>query len=76
MHAWQFAKLLHLQERHGWARFVTMQDHYNLLAREDEREMLPLCADEGVATMVWSPLARGPPRPPRRPGPRHRPRRR
>ena len=59
MHAWQFAKALHLQERHGWARFVTMQDHYNLLAREEEREMLPLCADEGVATMVWSPLARG-----------------
>ncbi|MET8144138.1 aldo/keto reductase [Sphaerisporangium sp. NPDC005288] len=59
MHAWQFAKALHLQERHGWARFVTMQNHYNLLAREEEREMLPLCADEGVATMVWSPLARG-----------------
>lgn len=59
MQAWQFAKALHLQERHGWARFVTMQDHYNLLAREEEREMLPLCADEGVATMVWSPLARG-----------------
>ncbi|WP_327174895.1 aldo/keto reductase [Streptomyces sp. NBC_01335] len=59
MPAWQFAKALHLQERHGWARFVTMQDHYNLLAREEEREMLPLCADEGVATMVWSPLARG-----------------
>jgi aryl-alcohol dehydrogenase-like predicted oxidoreductase len=59
MHAWQFAKALALQERHGWARFVTMQDHYNLLAREEEREMLPLCADEGVATMVWSPLARG-----------------
>jgi 1-deoxyxylulose-5-phosphate synthase len=59
MHAWQFAKALHLQERHGWARFVTMQDHYNLLQREEEREMLPLCADEGVATMVWSPLARG-----------------
>lgn len=59
MHAWQFAKLLHLQERNGWARFVTMEDHYNLLAREEEREMLPLCADEGVATMVWSPLARG-----------------
>ncbi|MEU7863690.1 aldo/keto reductase [Nonomuraea sp. NPDC049141] len=59
MHAWQFAKALHLQERHGWARFVTMQDHYNLLAREEEREMLPLCADQGVATMVWSPLARG-----------------
>jgi aryl-alcohol dehydrogenase-like predicted oxidoreductase len=59
MHAWQFAKVLHLQERHGWARFVTLQDHYNLLAREEEREMLPLCADEGVATMIWSPLARG-----------------
>ena len=59
MRAWEFAKALHLQERHGWARFVTMQDHYNLLAREEEREMLPLCADEGVATMIWSPLARG-----------------
>ena len=59
MHAWQFAKALHLQERHGWARFVSMQDHYNLLAREEEREMLPLCADEGVGTLVWSPLARG-----------------
>ncbi|MFC4591780.1 aldo/keto reductase [Sphaerisporangium corydalis] len=59
MHAWQFAKALHLQERHGWARFATMQNHYNLVAREEEREMLPLCADEGVATMVWSPLARG-----------------
>ena len=59
MHAWEFAKALHLQERNGWARFATMQDHYNLLAREEEREMLPLCADEGVATMIWSPLARG-----------------
>jgi 1-deoxyxylulose-5-phosphate synthase len=59
MHAWEFAKALHLQERNGWARFVTMQDHYNLLAREEEREMLPLCADEGVGTIVWSPLARG-----------------
>ncbi len=59
MHAWQFAKALHLQERHGWARFVSMQDHYNLLAREEEREMLPLCADEGIGTIVWSPLARG-----------------
>jgi 1-deoxyxylulose-5-phosphate synthase len=59
MHAWQFAKALHLQENHGWARFVSMQDHYNLLAREEEREMLPLCADEGVGTIVWSPLARG-----------------
>ncbi|MFF5403449.1 aldo/keto reductase [Streptomyces misionensis] len=59
MHAWEFAKALHLQERNGWARFVTLQDHYNLLAREEEREMLPLCADEGIATTVWSPLARG-----------------
>ncbi|MEW2544902.1 aldo/keto reductase [Streptomyces sp. NPDC047002] len=59
MHAWQFAKALHLQERNGWARFAVMEDHYNLLAREEEREMLPLCADEGVATVVWSPLARG-----------------
>src|SRR3954454_12648638 len=59
MHAWEFAKALHLQRQHGWARFATMQDHYNLLAREEEREMLPLCADEGVGTIVWSPLARG-----------------
>jgi 1-deoxyxylulose-5-phosphate synthase len=59
MHAWEFAKALHLQERHGWARFATMQDHYNLLAREEEREMIPLCLDEGVGTVVWSPLARG-----------------
>jgi aryl-alcohol dehydrogenase-like predicted oxidoreductase len=59
MHAYEFATLLHLQERHGWARFITMQHHYNLLAREEEREMLPLCAAEGVGTMIWSPLARG-----------------
>ena len=59
MHAWEFAKALHTQKAHGWARFVSMQDHYNLLAREEEREMLPLCADEGVGTIVWSPLARG-----------------
>jgi aryl-alcohol dehydrogenase-like predicted oxidoreductase len=59
MRAFEFAKALHLQRQHGWARFITMQDHYNLLAREEEREMLPLCADEGVGTMVWSPLARG-----------------
>ena len=59
MHAWEFAKVLHLQREHGWARFVSMQDHYNLLAREEEREMLPLCADEGIGTIVWSPLARG-----------------
>src|SRR5258705_831204 len=59
MRAWEFAKALHLQESHGWARFVSMEDHYSLLAREEEREMLPLCADEGVGTIVWSPLARG-----------------
>ncbi|MGP4019349.1 aldo/keto reductase [Saccharopolyspora sp. 5N708] len=59
MHAWEFAKALHLQKQQGWARFVSMQDHYNLLAREEEREMIPLCLDEGVGTIVWSPLARG-----------------
>ncbi|MEU7766198.1 aldo/keto reductase [Nocardia sp. NPDC049190] len=59
MPAWEFAKALHLQRANGWARFVSMQDHYNLLAREEEREMIPLCLDEGVGTIVWSPLARG-----------------
>jgi aryl-alcohol dehydrogenase (NADP+) len=59
MWAWQFAKALHLQTRHGWTRFVSMQDHYNLLQREEEREMLPLCADEGIGVIPWSPLARG-----------------
>jgi aryl-alcohol dehydrogenase-like predicted oxidoreductase len=59
MPAWEFAKALYLQHEHGWARYVSMQDHYNLLAREEEREMLPLCLDEGIGTIVWSPLARG-----------------
>jgi aryl-alcohol dehydrogenase (NADP+) len=59
MWAWQFAKALHVAERNGWTRFVSMQDHYNLLNREEEREMLPLCADEGIAVLPWSPLARG-----------------
>lgn len=59
MPAWEFAKALNLQRANGWARFVSMQDHYNLLAREEEREMIPLCLDEGVGTIVWSPLARG-----------------
>jgi aryl-alcohol dehydrogenase-like predicted oxidoreductase len=59
MHAWQFCKALYLADRHGWTRFVTMQDHYNLLYREEEREMLPLCATEGVGALPWSPLARG-----------------
>lgn len=59
MHAWEFAKALHLQRANGWARFATMQHHYNLLAREEEREMIPFCIDEGVGTLIWSPLARG-----------------
>jgi aryl-alcohol dehydrogenase-like predicted oxidoreductase len=59
MYAWQFAKAQHLAERHGWTRFATMQNHYNLLYREEEREMLPLCADLGVGAIPWSPLARG-----------------
>jgi aryl-alcohol dehydrogenase-like predicted oxidoreductase len=59
MHAWQFAKLLALAERHGWTRFVSMQDHYNLLYREEEREMLGLCRAEGIGVIPWSPLARG-----------------
>lgn len=57
--AWQLAKSLGLSERRGWAKFVTMQNHYNLLYREEEREMLPLCEAEGVGVMPWSPLARG-----------------
>ena len=59
MYAWQFAKALYLAEMHGWTRFVSMQDHYNLLNREEEREMLPLCADQGIGVLPWSPLARG-----------------
>ncbi|MDT0468433.1 aldo/keto reductase [Streptomyces gibsoniae] len=59
MHAWQFAKALHLQRMYGWTRFVSMQDHYSLLNREEEREMLPLCADEKIGVIPWSPLARG-----------------
>ncbi|MGE3302054.1 MAG: aldo/keto reductase [Hyphomonadaceae bacterium] len=59
MHAFQFAKALHVAERNGWTRFVTMQDHLNLLYREEEREMLPLCREEGVGVIPWSPLARG-----------------
>jgi 1-deoxyxylulose-5-phosphate synthase len=59
MHAWQFAKALHIAERRGWTRFVSMQNHYNLIYREEEREMMPLCADEGIAVIPWSPLARG-----------------
>ncbi|WP_416961093.1 aldo/keto reductase [Streptomyces sp. Agncl-13] len=59
MYAWQFAKHQHIAERHGWTKFVSMQNHYNLLYREEEREMLPLCADQGVGVLPWSPLARG-----------------
>jgi aryl-alcohol dehydrogenase-like predicted oxidoreductase len=59
MYAWQFAKAQHVAERHGWTRFVSMQDHYNLLYREEEREMHPLCLDQGVGVIPWSPLARG-----------------
>ncbi|MEF3092489.1 aldo/keto reductase [Raoultella sp. WB_B2P2-3] len=59
MHARQFAQALELQERNGWARFVTMQDHYNLIYREEENEMLPLCNRAGVSVIPWSPLARG-----------------
>ncbi len=59
MYAWQFAKALHLSDRHGWARFATMQNYVNLLYREEEREMLPLCKAEGIGVIPWSPLARG-----------------
>ncbi|MGH8989576.1 MAG: aldo/keto reductase [Acidimicrobiales bacterium] len=59
MYAWEFAKALFTADAHGWSRFVSMQDHYNLLNREEEREMLPLCLDQGVGVVPWSPLARG-----------------
>jgi aryl-alcohol dehydrogenase (NADP+) len=59
MYAWQFARFLHLADQHGYARFVTMQNHYNLIYREEEREMNPLCRAEGVGLIPWSPLARG-----------------
>jgi len=59
MHAWQFTKALYLADLHGWTRFVSMQNHYNLLYREEEREMMPLCQAEGVGVIPWSPLARG-----------------
>lgn len=59
MYAWQFCKALYLADRHGWTRFVSMQPHYNLLYREEEREMLPLCRAERIAVLPWSPLARG-----------------
>ena len=59
MHAWQFATMLHTSDRHGWTRLVSMQNHYNLVYREEEREMIPLCLAEGVGVIPWSPLARG-----------------
>jgi aryl-alcohol dehydrogenase-like predicted oxidoreductase len=59
MFAWQFSKSLYTSELHGWSKFISMQDHYNLLYREEEREMHPLCADQGVGVIPWSPLARG-----------------
>ena len=59
MFAWQFAKALFMQDKHGWTRFVSMQDHYNLLYREEEREMFGLCADQEIGVIPWSPLARG-----------------
>jgi len=59
MFAWQFATAQHVAERNGWTRFVSMQPHYNLLYREEEREMIPLCIDQGIGVIPWSPLARG-----------------
>jgi aryl-alcohol dehydrogenase-like predicted oxidoreductase len=59
MFAWQFAKAQHVAEARGWTRFVSMQNHYNLVYREEEREMIPLCVDQGVGVIPWSPLARG-----------------
>src|SRR4051812_34676546 len=59
MPAWQFAKMLFSADAHGWTRFVTMQNHYNLLYREEEREMIPFCLDQGIGVIPWSPLARG-----------------
>ena len=59
MYAWQFAKMLHVADAHGWTRFVSMQNHYNLVYREEEREMMPLCREEGIGVIPWSPLARG-----------------
>ena len=59
MFAWQFSKAQHIAESHGWTRFVSMQNHYNLVYREEEREMIPLCVDQGVGLIPWSPMARG-----------------
>jgi len=59
MYAWQFARALHTSDSRGWSRFVSMQNHYNMVYREEEREMIPLCIDQGVGVIPWSPLARG-----------------
>ena len=59
MFAWQFAKALFAADKHGWSRFISMQNHYNLVYREEEREMIPLCLDQGIGLIPWSPLARG-----------------
>ncbi len=59
MFAWQFAKAQHIAKKHGWTKFVSMQNHYNLVYREEEREMIPLCIDQGVGLIPWSPMARG-----------------
>eukprot|EP01121_Diplochlamys_sp_Union-15-3_P016019 TRINITY_DN5381_c0_g1_i6.p1 TRINITY_DN5381_c0_g1~~TRINITY_DN5381_c0_g1_i6.p1 ORF type:complete len:231 (-),score=27.09 TRINITY_DN5381_c0_g1_i6:6-698(-) len=59
MYAWQFAKAQHIAEKRGWTKFISMQNHYNLIYREEEREMIPLCIDQGVGLIPWSPLARG-----------------
>lgn len=59
MFSWQFAKALYTSDLHGWTRFVSMQPHYNLIYREEEREMIPLCLDQKIAVIPWSPLARG-----------------
>jgi aryl-alcohol dehydrogenase-like predicted oxidoreductase len=59
MFAWQFSKALHTSETHGWTKFVSMQNHYNLIYREQEREMIPLCIDQGIGLIPWSPMARG-----------------
>ena len=59
MFAWQFAKALHVSEMNGWSKFISMQNHYNLVYREEEREMIPLCKDQGIGLIPWSPMARG-----------------
>jgi 1-deoxyxylulose-5-phosphate synthase len=59
MFSWQFAKAQYTAQQHGWTKFVSMQNHYNLIYREEEREMIPQCIDQGVAVIPWSPLARG-----------------